>query len=86
MDDIERAAFDRHLRECETCRSEVDELREASARLADTTSGDPKIAGLVARLGAVQGGRPGLRVAVRDDGPGLTAEERERVFEPFYTT
>jgi len=37
VDDIERAAFDRHLRECETCRAEVDELREATARLADTT-------------------------------------------------
>jgi anti-sigma-K factor RskA len=35
VDDLERAAFERHLRECATCRSEVDELREASARLAD---------------------------------------------------
>jgi anti-sigma factor RsiW len=35
VDDLERAAFDRHLGECETCRFEVDELREASARLAD---------------------------------------------------
>lgn len=35
VDDLERAAFDRHLRECETCRTEVDELREAAARLAD---------------------------------------------------
>jgi anti-sigma-K factor RskA len=37
VDDIERAAFDRHLRECDTCRTEVDELRETTARLADTT-------------------------------------------------
>jgi signal transduction histidine kinase len=35
---------------------------------------------------AMAGGGPGLRVAVRDGGPGLMAEERERVFEPFYTT
>jgi hypothetical protein len=35
VDDLERAAFDRHLRECGSCRLEVDELREASARLAD---------------------------------------------------
>jgi anti-sigma-K factor RskA/putative zinc finger protein len=34
VDDLERAAFDRHLRDCPACRSEVDELREASARLA----------------------------------------------------
>ncbi len=32
------------------------------------------------------GGRPALRVAVRDNGPGLTEEQRRRIFEPFYTT
>lgn len=37
VDDIERAAFDRHLRECETCRAEVAELQAAAARLADGT-------------------------------------------------
>jgi signal transduction histidine kinase len=26
------------------------------------------------------------QIEVRDDGPGLTAESRERVFEPYYTT
>jgi signal transduction histidine kinase len=31
-------------------------------------------------------GRPALTVAVRDDGPGLTPEQRRRIFEPFYTT
>ena len=35
VDDLERQAFDRHLRECDVCRMEVDELREVSARLAD---------------------------------------------------
>jgi anti-sigma factor RsiW len=35
VDDLERAAFERHLRECDACRIEVDELRDASARLAD---------------------------------------------------
>ena len=34
VDDLERAAFDRHLRECDACRAEVDELTETSARLA----------------------------------------------------
>src|SRR5262249_45868822 len=29
--------------------------------------------------------RPVLRVAVRDNGPGLTAEARKRIFEPFFT-
>ena len=32
------------------------------------------------------GGRPALRVAVRDNGPGLTPEGQRRLFEPFYTT
>jgi two-component system, LuxR family, sensor kinase FixL len=32
------------------------------------------------------GGRPALGVAVRDNGPGLTPEQRQRIFEPFYTT
>ena len=31
-------------------------------------------------------GQPGLRVAVRDNGPGLTPEQRQRIFEPFFTT
>lgn len=35
VDDLERAAFERHLLECESCRAEADELRETAARLAD---------------------------------------------------
>ena len=31
-------------------------------------------------------GQPAVRVAVRDHGPGLTAEQRRNLFEPFYTT
>jgi hypothetical protein len=31
-------------------------------------------------------GQPALRVAVRDSGPGLGPEQRQRIFEPFYTT
>jgi anti-sigma-K factor RskA len=37
VNDLERAAFTRHLGECESCRVEVDEMREATARLADST-------------------------------------------------
>jgi signal transduction histidine kinase len=40
----------------------------------------------VACADADLGGRPALRVAVRDNGPGLTPEQRRRLFEPFYTT
>jgi PAS domain S-box-containing protein len=31
-------------------------------------------------------GRPALRVAVRDNGPGLAAGQKEHLFEPFFTT
>jgi PAS domain S-box-containing protein len=34
----------------------------------------------------VREGRPMLRVAVRDNGPGLSAEQRQRIFDPFFTT
>ncbi|WP_433297473.1 anti-sigma factor [Actinoplanes sp. CA-030573] len=36
VDDLERAAFEGHLRECDVCRTEVHELRGAAARLADS--------------------------------------------------
>jgi hypothetical protein len=35
---------------------------------------------------AEAGQNPMLRIYVRDNGPGFTAEQRQRVFEPFYTT
>jgi anti-sigma-K factor RskA len=35
IDDLERVAFDRHLAGCESCRTEVVELRETASRLAD---------------------------------------------------
>jgi PAS domain S-box-containing protein len=31
-------------------------------------------------------GRPAIRIAVRDNGPGIATEERNQVFDPFYTT
>ncbi|AGL20644.1 anti-sigma factor domain-containing protein [Actinoplanes sp. N902-109] len=37
VDDLERVAFERHVTECESCRLELDELRETSARMADST-------------------------------------------------
>jgi signal transduction histidine kinase len=32
------------------------------------------------------GGKPALRVSVRDNGPGLGPEQRKRIFDPFFTT
>ncbi|MBL7255099.1 anti-sigma factor [Paractinoplanes lichenicola] len=37
VDDIERASFERHLRECDSCRLEVDEFRETTAQMAHDT-------------------------------------------------
>lgn len=31
-------------------------------------------------------GQPALRIAIRDNGPGLSAEQRQRIFDPFFTT
>src|SRR5262245_21569950 len=31
-------------------------------------------------------GQDSLRVIVRDNGPGLSAEQRQKIFLPFYTT
>jgi anti-sigma factor RsiW len=41
VSDEERAAFERHLAECETCAQEVVELRETATRLARAASEDP---------------------------------------------
>jgi signal transduction histidine kinase len=31
-------------------------------------------------------GKNGVRISVRDNGPGMTPQQRARIFEPFYTT
>ncbi|MDI6910768.1 anti-sigma factor [Nocardioides sp.] len=41
LDDLERAAFERHLAECAECRAEVASLREAASTLAETTATEP---------------------------------------------
>jgi two-component system, NtrC family, sensor histidine kinase HydH len=35
---------------------------------------------------AEHGGRPGIEAAVADSGPGISAELREQIFNPFFTT
>lgn len=41
VDDLERAAFERHLIECDDCRTEVASLRETTALLAETVAVTP---------------------------------------------
>ncbi|HVS37543.1 MAG TPA: PAS domain S-box protein, partial [Gemmataceae bacterium] len=40
----------------------------------------------IACSSAEAAGRPALRIAVRDNGPGLNDEQKRRMFEPFFTT
>jgi anti-sigma-K factor RskA len=44
LDDLERAAFERHLLGCDECRSEVAGLRETAGLLAETTAAEPPAA------------------------------------------
>ena len=41
VDDLERAAFERNLHDCASCRTELDEPRETTPRLADNTWSAP---------------------------------------------
>ena len=41
LDDVERAAFERHLAGCDTCRAEVDGLREAASVVGASAAQDP---------------------------------------------
>jgi signal transduction histidine kinase len=82
-------------------RRKIEVVREAGPGLAELT-GDPDqlcqlLLGLVtnAAEALADGGRIAvrseagperLRIEVADDGPGVSLEEAERIFEPFYTT
>ncbi|MCF0094948.1 anti-sigma factor domain-containing protein [Micromonospora sp. MH99] len=69
VDEVEGAAFERHLTECAACRSEVAELRETAARLADDTVLEAPSPGLRERTLAQAARTPQLR-------PGAGAEDR----------
>ena len=57
LDDIERAAFERHLAECRDCRAEVASLREAATLIAEavTVPPPPELRGRVlAGIGSIR--------------------------------
>jgi signal transduction histidine kinase len=46
---------------------------------------DPTLIQIHCSAGTLNG-RPAVRVAIRDNGPGLNHEQREKIFQPFFTT
>jgi len=57
LDDDERAQFERHLAGCPSCQTEVDDLREAAAALAEVNAVEPPAelrARLLADIGTVR--------------------------------
>lgn len=58
VDDIERAAFERHLVECDDCRTEVASLRETTALLAETVAIAPPASLRASVLSGIEHVRP----------------------------
>ncbi|MEU6206286.1 anti-sigma factor [Micromonospora musae] len=69
VDDLEGAAFERHLADCEPCRLEVAELLETVARLADDSVLDAAPAGLRERTLAQVARTPQLRSGAGEASP-----------------
>jgi anti-sigma-K factor RskA len=68
VDDLERASFERHLAGCETCRAEVESLREAAAAMADDAAAAPPASLRAAILSDISRVRP-LPPVVAGGGP-----------------
>jgi anti-sigma factor RsiW len=58
VDDIERAQFERHLAGCDSCRAEVDSLREAGSLLSETSAVQPPASLRASVLSGIQSVRP----------------------------
>lgn len=76
LDDIERAAFERHLAVCEDCRAEVAELRDAAHLLSTTVEAAPPASlrdGILAGISQVRPEPPTIKPhAGRRSGSRLT--------------
>ncbi len=90
--DLQRRGRRVHLREevsgTDVCRGDPFRLRQVFRNILENTlaaCSDP--VEILIRCNSVEDhGQPFVQVAVSDNGPGVTPELREKVFEPFYTT
>jgi hypothetical protein len=79
VDDVERAAFERHLAECEDCRLELASLREAAATLAAVEPVEPPARMREQVLAGIGGIRPvPPEVASREESGVAPARRRFR--------
>jgi anti-sigma factor RsiW len=58
VDEFERAQFERHLAGCESCRAEVDSLRETAALIGETSAVEPPASLRDSVLAGIQTVRP----------------------------
>jgi signal transduction histidine kinase len=61
------------------------QLQQIIVNLANNAFDALRVGGRVT-LRALRDGDDGIRIDVRDDGPGIPAEIRSRIFDPFFTT
>jgi anti-sigma-K factor RskA len=86
LDDIERARFEQHLRECEDCRAEVAELRETAAMLADAVATPPPAAlreSVLAGIAQVRPLPPEVPAVTSPHRPAVEPAGRRRGWMPF---
>lgn len=75
----------------ETLSADPDQLRQSVMNLVknaiEAVESDPNRAGKVGRVRvSLRGDAHGVTLAVEDDGPGMSAETRQRIFTPYFTT
>jgi PAS domain S-box-containing protein len=70
------------------CRADAFRLEQVFRNILDNAlaaTPDPTLIEITSSASQL-GGRDAIRISVRDNGPGLTVEQRARIFESFYTT